>query len=398
MNIGISTMLSNRVKSSLQKVSTGLVLIRYASTSYNSLLHNSVESVNQTLEKSDRSSYILAQYIPEPARNTFLAIRAFNLEISKINEGGKNVQSRASMASKQMTQTLGVSTADLKFKFWSDLLLRVFTDDPNSSQGLGEPIAILLRDGLRNNLNIDLSYLQKFLQTKRSFIKSNASFGTTNEICSYGEGTYSQLNYLTQQVLLSPPISPSSTQLLQYSPALQSTITDIAAHIGQATAIAAMITGLRYYASTRNQVPLPIDLMNNHDLSQESVLRLFQGHISDTKDEQGLKNKLNSVIYETAVVANDHMLTANKKLNDFKKEVVKVIDMHSDDQKFQVYAKKWRGKVPDVIFTPLMVGIPTSLYLRKLEKHDFDILNTNLQQPEWRLAWTSFKDYYLRKI
>lgn len=391
-------MLVNRVKTSLKAVPNCIAFTRYSSTSYNSLLHNSVESINQILEKSDRSSYLLAQYIPEPARNTFLAIRAFNLEISKINEGGKNVQSRASMASRQMTQTLGVSTADLKFKFWSDLLLRVFTDDPNSLQDLGEPIAILLRDGLRNNMNIDLSYLQKYLQTKRSFIKNNASFDTTNEICSYGEGTYSQLNYLTQQVLLSPSISPSSIQLLQNSPILQSLVTDIAAHIGQATAIAAMITGLRYYASTRNQVPLPVDVMNNHDISQESVLRLFQGHITDPKDEQDLKNKLNLVVYDTAIVANDHMLTANKKLNDFKKEVGQVVSMHSNDKNFRAFAKKWRGNIPDAIFTPLMVGIPTSLYLKRLEKHDFDVLNTNLQQPEWRLAWSSFKDYYFRKI
>lgn len=391
-------MLVNQVKTSFKAVPNFIAFSRYSSTSYNSLLHNSVESINQILEKSDRSSYILAQYIPEPARNTFLAIRAFNLEISKINEGGKNVQSRASMASRQMTQTLGVSTADLKFKFWSDLLLRVFTDDPNSLQDLGEPIAILLRDGLRNNMNIDLSYLQKYLQTKRSFIKNNASFDTTNEICSYGEGTYSQLNYLTQQVLLSPSISPSSVQLLQDSPILQSLVTDIAAHIGQATAIAAMITGLRYYASTRNQVPLPIDVMNSHDISQESVLRLFQGHITDPNDEQDLRNKLNLVIYDTAIVANDHMLTANKKLSDFKKEVGQVVSMHSNDKNFQAFAKKWKGNIPDAIFTPLMVGIPTSLYLKRLEKHDFDVLNTNLQQPEWRLAWSSFKDYYFRKI
>lgn len=391
-------MLANRVTIPIKTAPISSIFIRYSSTSYESLLHNSVESVSQILEKSDRSSYILAQYIPEPARNTFLAIRAFNLEINKINEGGKNVQSRASMASRQMTQTLGVSTGDLKFKFWSDLLLRVFTEDSDSLKDLGEPIAILLRDGLKNNMNIDLSFLQKFLQTKRSFIKNNASFSTINEICSYGEGTYSQLNYLTQQVLLSPSISPSSIQLLQYSPTLQSLLTDIAAHIGQTTAIASMITGVRYYASTRNQVPLPIDVMSKHDLSQEDVLRLFQGHTADAKNDQDVRHKINLVVYDTAVVANDHMLTANKKLGDFKKEVAQVITLHSDDKSFQNFARKWRGKIPDAIFTPLMVGIPTSLYLKKLEKHDFDILNTNLQQPEWRLAWTSFKDYYLRKI
>ncbi|KAI3402525.2 hypothetical protein KGF56_004617 [Candida oxycetoniae] len=367
---------------------------------YEGLIHRSVENVNQLLEKSDRSSYILAQYVPEPARNTFLAIRAFNLEVNKIHDGGKNVNSRAFQASNQMAQTLQVSTADLKFKFWSDLVLRVFTGDANtSSQELGEPIAMLLRDGLRNGLNLDISYFQQFLQTRRHFIKNNAIFNTTNDICSYGEGTYSQLNYLTQGLLLSPSISPSSIKLLELSNDLQTLVTDISAHIGQATAIASMINGLRFYASSRNQVTLPVDLMTKNNLSQESVLRLFQGHITDTSDDEfEIRDCLKQVVYETSIVANDHMLTARKKLADFKVQVRDVINSHRKDELLSKYSKNWRGNVPDTIFTPMMIGIPTSLYLRKLEKYDFDILNPRLQQREWRLAWTSFRDYYKRTI
>ncbi|KAI5959467.1 uncharacterized protein KGF55_005295 [Candida pseudojiufengensis] len=370
--------------------------IKYYSTTYNQLIQNSVENINQILEKNDRSSYILSRYIPEPARNTFMAIRAFNLEINKINEGGLNQQSIASKASKQMSQTLGMSTSDLKFKFWSDLLLRVFTDN-NSTSDLGEPIAILLRDALNQNLNLDITYFQKFLQTRRSFIKNNASFMNTNEICSYGEGTYSQLNYLTQNLLLSPQISPSSIKLLENSTQLQSNIIDIAAHIGQATAIASMIQGLKYYATSRNQITLPIDLMNNENLSQESILKLFNGSISDEEEINEIKDKLKQVVYNTAIVANDHILTAQKKLQDFKLEVPNVVSS-SNDLKLQKFSKNWKGKIPDSIFTPLMICIPTNLFLKKLEKNDFDILNLNFQQPEWRLAWISFKDYYQRKI
>ena len=109
---------------------------RLYSTNYLAILFNAQENINQLLESQDRSSYILAQYIPEPVRNTYLAIRAFNLEINKINEGGSNVQSRAARASSQMSNTLGVSTADLKFKFWSDLILRVFTEDSRNETDL----------------------------------------------------------------------------------------------------------------------------------------------------------------------------------------------------------------------------------------------------------------------
>ncbi|EMG46168.1 NDUFAF6 NADH dehydrogenase [Candida maltosa Xu316] len=368
------------------------------SSRYQALLHNAQENVNQLLESTDRSSYILAQYIPEPARNSFLAIRAFNLEINKINEGGSNVQSRASRASSQMSSTLGISTADLKFKFWSDLLLRVFTEDARTETDLGEPIAILLRDGLRHDLNLDISYFQTFLQTRRHFIKNNASFETVNDICSYGEGTFSQLNYLTQGLLLSPSISPSVIRLLEYSKNLQSQISDIAAHIGQASAVSSMILGVPFYAQTRNQITLPVDLMTEYELSQESVLRLCQGHVSDAKEEQEIKEKLKNVVYNTAITANDHMLTARDKLEKAKLEIKEIVADHGDNKLLVRNSKNWKKGIPDVIFTPLMVAIPTSLYLNKLQKCDFDLFNGKLKQKEWRLAWTSFKDYYQRKI
>ncbi|RCK62526.1 NADH dehydrogenase (ubiquinone) complex I, assembly factor 6 [Candida viswanathii] len=371
---------------------------RLFSSNYQSILHNAQENVNQLLESNDRSSYILAQYMPEPVRNTFLAIRAFNLEVNKINEGGSNVLSRASKASSQMSNTLGISTADLKFKFWSDLLLRVFTEDSRTETDLGEPIAILLRDGLRKDFNLDISYFQKFLQTRRQFIKNSGSFQTVSDICSYGEGTYSQLNYLTQGLLLSPSISPSVIRLLEYSPELQSLISDIAAHIGQATAVSSMILGVPFYAQTRNQVTLPIDLMTSNDLSQESLLRLCQGHVSDSTEEAQIKEKLKEVVYQTAITANDHMITARDKLAKTRLTITEVLEAHPNDKLLVKQSKNWRKTIPDVIFTPMMVGIPTVLYLNKLEKCDFDLFNPKLKQKEWRLAWTSFRDYYRRTI
>lgn len=370
---------------------------RLFSSNYQSILHNAQENVNQLLESSDRSSYILAQYIPEPARNSFLAIRAFNLEINKINEGGSNALSRASRASTQMSNTLGVSTADMKFKFWSDLLLRVFTEDPRTETDLGEPIAILLRDGLKNDFNLDISYFQTFLQTRRQFVKNGGSFQSVNDICSYGEGTYSQLNYLTQGLLLSPSISPSAIRLLEYSPELQALLSDIAAHIGQATAVSSMILGVPYYAQTRNQVTLPVDLMTENDLSQESVLRLCQGHTNDdTVDNTRIKEKLKEVVYQTAITANDHVITARDKLSKARLKIEEVVSTHSDDKLLVQQSRNWRRNIPDVIFTPMMVSIPTVLYLNKLERCDFDIFHSKLNQKEWRLAWTSFRDYYKR--
>lgn len=364
---------------------------------FNSQIFNARENINQLLESSDRSSYILAQYIPEPARDAFLAIRAFNLEINKINDGGLKTSSTASKASSQLSSTLGFSTLDIKFKFWSDLLGKIF-QDPYSDKAIGEPIAILIRDALRNDLNLDIQYFHQFLQTRRHFLTNQRqnTFKTVNDICSYGEGTYSQLNYLTQGLLLSPLISPSVINLLELSPELQLKVTDVSAHIGQATAVSSMILGMEYYSKTRNQVTLPIDIMTKNDLSQEDVLKITQGHKSDNDLE--IKEKLKAVIYETSIVANDHMLTAKSKLSSIREEIKELVSSNSSNELLTKYSKKWKGGIPDVIFTPYMVGIPTSLYLERLERYDFDIFNKNLQRKEWKLAYRSYMNYYKRRI
>ncbi|WPK27429.1 hypothetical protein PUMCH_004816 [Australozyma saopauloensis] len=348
--------------------------------SYQNQLRNAVENVNTLLEKNDRLSYLLAQYIPEPARNTFLAIHAFGLEVNKISAKSAG----ASLG--------GIPATDLKFKFWSDLLTKAFLDSGN----VGEPIAFLLRDGLRNGENLDISYFQQFLQTRKHFLQQN-QFGSVADICSYGEGTYSQLNYATQALLLSPHISPSVIHLLEESPALQGKVSEVAAHIGQSTAITSMILGLNYYASSKNFVTLPVDLMSKFELSQESVLRLSQGHLKEEEVSE-TREKLRNVIYETAITANDHLLTARSKLQEIKSEISSVVEENAADELLARGKKNWRHGIPDVVFTPLTVAIPTSLYLQRLEKNDFDVFSKKLQQKEWRLAWTSFRSYYLRTI
>lgn len=363
---------------------------------YEAVLFNAREDVNKTLEAQDRSSYILAQYIPDPARDAFLAIRAFNLEVNKISGGKHSATSRLSEASDQLSSTLGVSTTDMKFKFWSDLLARVFTN-PDSEANIGEPTAILIRDALRNNMNLDISYFHQILQTRKHFLETGI-FNNIDSICSYGEGTYSQLNYLTQGLLLSPGISPSVISLLEHSTKLQSLTSDIAAHLGQATAIGSMILGMNYYATTRNQITLPVDIMTKHDMSQETFFRLTQGYLKDPEQIQQTREQLKNIVYEVAITANDHILTARQKLAQLQQEITQVIADNPHDKLIKRQHKSWKKNIPDVIFTPFMVGIPTSLYLRRLEKNDFDVFAKDLQKKEWRLAWTSFKNYYKRAI
>lgn len=356
--------------------------IRYYSygAGYESTLAKAREDVNQLLETQDRSSYLLAQYMPEPTRDAFLAIRAFNLEINRISNSSSSVS------------PLGVSPTDLKFKFWSDLLSRIFTN-PESDTNIGEPIAFLIRDGLRNNLNLDIGFFHQFLQTRRHFMNSG-QFNTVSDICSYGEGTYSQLNYLTQGLMLSPGVSPSAISLLEHLSKLQQLVGDVAAHIGQATAVASMLLGANYYAGSKNMVTIPVDVMTKNDLSQEDFFRLAQGHNDSTE----VRDKLKNCVYEVAVTANDHILTARQKIDQIRQEIGVVVGENPNDKLVSKHSRRWRKGIPDVVFLPFMVAIPTTLYLRRLEKNDFDLLSPNMQSKEWRLAWRSYRSYYQRKI
>lgn len=357
--------------------------------SYQQQLHSAVENVSALLERADRLSYVLAQYVPEPARNAVLATRAFALEVNKIADGGLGPASTASKALRQLSSTMGISTADMKFQFWSDMVGKAF----NGTGDVGEPTAFLIRDALRNGINLDVSYFHQFLQTRRRFV-AGGGFDTVEDICLYGEGTYLQLNYATQACVLSPLIAPSVIALLELLPSLQSTIADVAAHIGQATAVSSMLLGLTYYALARNRVTVPTDLMTKSELSQELVLRLAQGHLDDPAET---KEKLQNVVYETAVTANDHLLAARKKLAAAKEEIAEMARASHSDL-VAGHSRRWRGGVPDVVFVPLMAAIPTSLYLERLEKSDFDVFGARMQQKEWRLAWRSFRSYYRRTI
>lgn len=343
------------------------------SVSYSQQLHNAVENVTALVEASDRLAYLLAQYIPEPARPAFLATRAFALEVNKIAPG----------------KAAHVLTSDLKFKFWSDQLAKAFAEAPDVT----EPVAFVLRDAVGLGLSLDIGYYHRFLQTRRHWL-ARPLFALAADICSYGEGTYSQLNYAVHAQLLLPGIAPSVVRLLEASPPLQDLVAQVAAHIGQASAVASMILGVPYYASALGVVTLPEDAMLKHGLSQEAVLR--RG--ADGADDLDMREQLRNVVYDTAVAANDHLLAARSKLAAVRTEIADVVAANKDDTLIARHAPKWRRGLPDAIYTPYMVATPTALYLQRLEKHDFDIFSNKLLQKEWRLAWASFKNYHLRQI
>ncbi|CDR46607.1 CYFA0S24e01002g1_1 [Cyberlindnera fabianii] len=367
-------------------------LVRHSSTtsSYSTQISRAREACASSLRQYDKSSYILSAYIPSPARDCFIALRAFNIEVSKITGNEE------SQVNKKLRSTIGVSSTDLRIKFWEETLYKIF-QNPGSDQVVGEPVALLLRDSLRNGLNLDVSYLNQILMSRNEFLKRQ-QFQTVDELCGYGEGLYSQLNYLVQNLLLSDQLSPSTVALVEESEKLRNLITEIAAHLGQATGVASMVLATEYNAKVQDKVYLPVDVMSRFELSQEDVLRLYQGHLEEDKaTKNDVELLLRDVVYETCITANDHLLTARSKLEEVKtttKEIIKSQSQPLVNQK----SGSWKKSLPDCLFVPFMNAVPLSLYLSSLEKHDFDLVKNKIQNPYWKLVSRTFRSYQTRKI
>lgn len=328
-------------------------LARFASTSQEGApisFDSAREHCISLLREQDRSSYILQSYVPSKARAAFVAIRAFNLETSRIADNASKPE-----------------LADLRFDFWKGVVQKCLASNLQSIKSVpAEPIAQLLAHAkLTDGVSLSRRFFITLLQTRQTFM-TNPPFRNVDAMASYGEGTYSQLNYLTQEAMYS--VSPIVSDFLQANPELLDQLETVAAHIGQGSGIATLLRGYNFFISKKRFVPLPVDLLAKHSLSQEAILR---GEATGSKE-------LADVVYETATRANDHMLSAQKTLKDINQSL--------------------DGTIPDAMFVPALTAIPVQLYLERLEKYNFDMSHRSLGKAEWRLPYRSYKAYKLRTI
>lgn len=351
--------------------------IRYTSTKTSSLdpytkkvSKSRFDCIDQ-LKKVDPSTLLISKFYPAYIQDSLIGLKSFNLELSKISFGH---QPGSTDKSRQFN--------NLKFEFWKnqlDKLMKLNLSNANEIMlSINEPSTILLADSILKDLNFDKSMLSQMISSHSHFYNNNSTSGfrSIDDICSFGEGTTSQINYIMQSISLSENLTGFSTKginlLKDSSNDLRNSLSEISGHLGQATSICSFLIGLKYFAEKKNTLMIPSDLLIKYDLSEEETIRLILG----TESNKESKDKLKDVIFEMATKANDHILTARSKLNNLK--------------------DVWNlRKLPDCIYLPIMNGIPSILFLEKLEGVDFDILHTKLQTKEWRLPfkawWYHFK-------
>ena len=226
----------------------------------------------------------------------------------------------------------------------------------------------------------------------------NAPYPDLAALESYAENTYSTLLYLTLQAL------PLHSLALDH----------LASHIGKASGIVAVLRGLPLLAfppppsyhsnslglgpgveaqrsgSRQGAVTLPLDIMAEAGLRDEDVFR-------KGAEAEGLRD----AVFKVATRASDHLITARSMMHQLQKgeEVDHAFEGEMEEER-QDYGKEGGEGKSEVGkgFGVLMPVVSTNLWLKRLEKVDFDIFREDLRRREWKLPWKAYLAYTRKKF
>lgn len=216
------------------------------------------------------------------------------------------------------------SIGQMRLKFWSDAIEKCYLDDFKSIPK--HPVAIELFKAT-SNANLSKRYLKNLVSARQNYLNVHG-FKTLEEMEKYVEQTVSNTYYLILEGCGVKSIDADHA----------------ASHLGKAQGI---VQHLRSVPQSRriNFLPIPQDILIKNKVSQEEVLRG-----SESK-------RLTDCVYEIASRAHQH-LTKSRSLAD---------------------------KVAAEGRPALLPAIPVSIYLDRLQKADYNILDPNLQIRSWKV-------------
>ncbi|KAK9470739.1 Squalene/phytoene synthase [Dipodascopsis tothii] len=249
----------------------------------------------------------------------------------------------------------------IRMQFWRDTVNRLFEGRRGGTGGAGEePVGVLLAHVLETT-GLSRGFLLKMVATREGRL-GDPPFADLEQVAAYGEGTYSQLLYLTAESL--------AGQVGADAPSLVA-LDHVSSHVGKALGIATVLRGLPVFVGRHRQVPLPLDVCLAHGLRHEDVLREAGAGGVSGATQAALEN----VVFDVATHANDHLITARTMLRELGDR-----------------------RLTDAWFAPLLAAVPLALQLERLEAANFDPFSPRLRRREWTLPWRAYRAYQTKTI
>ncbi|XP_041961740.1 NADH dehydrogenase (ubiquinone) complex I, assembly factor 6 isoform X1 [Alosa sapidissima] len=225
-------------------------------------LRASTNSSNQHNEKycidlvrsRDYDGFLSALLLPEAARRSALALRAFNVELAQVKDSVSQ-------------KTIGL----MRMQFWRTAVEEIYRDDPPL-----QPISTELWKAARTH-TLTKRWLLRIISEREKDLEDRA-YRNLQELEAYSENTQSSLLYLLLETIGIKDVHADHA----------------ASHIGKAHGI---VTCLRAtpYNSRRRRVYLPMDICMLHGVSQEDFIRGSR--------EQNVRD----VVYDIASQAHVHL-------------------------------------------------------------------------------------------
>ncbi|KAF7288556.1 hypothetical protein HMN09_01384700 [Mycena chlorophos] len=262
------------------------------------------------VRKHDYDSFLVGKFWAGPLQASYFALKAFSTELAMVQDTVSNA-------------TIGA----MRMQFWRDAIRDIFADKPPR-----HPIALALHQATKT-ADIPAYYLKRIVDARDAELRSASMFQTSGALEGHAESVSSSLLYL---LLALKGLGGSET------------LAHAASHLGTAQTVATLLRGLPYHASRRH-LPLPLDICARHGVKQEEVFR----HGGDASG-------IDAAVYDVAVLANDHLLTAR--------------DMF----------KESGGKVPGLAMPVFLAAVPVASFLEQLERANFDVFDKSLAVRDWR--------------
>ncbi|XP_027139549.1 NADH dehydrogenase (ubiquinone) complex I, assembly factor 6 isoform X3 [Larimichthys crocea] len=186
----------------------------------------------ELVRSRDYDGFVSSLLLPEEARRSSLALRAFNVELAQVKDSVSQ-------------KTIGL----MRMQFWKTAIEEIYRDDPPS-----QPVSAELWRAVRKHY-LTKRWLLRII-TEREKDLDDRAYRNLQELEAYSENTQSSLIYLLLECLGIKDVHADHA----------------ASHIGKAQGIVTCLRATPYHSS-RRKVYLPMDICMLHGASQEDFIR-----------------------------------------------------------------------------------------------------------------------------
>ncbi|KAJ3104753.1 hypothetical protein HDU97_008932 [Phlyctochytrium planicorne] len=226
----------------------------------------------------------------------------------------------------------GVLPGRMRMQFWKDNI-----DDLFKGTVREHPVLKALATTLEYT-ELSQSWFKRVLKEREQDL-DDQPYHTIADLEKYGENTASALLYLQ----------------LEASGIRSTQIDHLASHIGKAMTITTLLRSTPVHLSNRKMC-IPSEIMAKHRIPSEDMFRDPRKHAKAFGD----------AVLDVATVANNHLTTTRAHVRDMRKE---------------------GQTIPPEVLAMLLHGTPTDMFLNRLEKTNFNVLDGRLGAKNWKVPF-----------